>query len=48
MYFADGPDVDSKGKTRFKYLTSVTMWVLVPLTKMGITQMEVGESLGRR
>lgn len=27
MYFVDGLDVGGKGKRRFKYLSSVNMWV---------------------
>lgn len=46
--FADGLDVVGKGKRRLQYLSPATMWVLVPFTEMGITQMVVGEGLGRK
>lgn len=47
IYFADGLDVGGKGKRRFKYLSSVNSWVLVPFAKIGITHMDAGKSLGR-
>lgn len=48
MYFADGLDVGGKGKRILNYLFSAAMWVLVSFTEIGITQMEVGESSGRK
>lgn len=45
--FAAELDVGGKGNRRLKYLFSTSMWVLVPF-KRGITQMEVGESLGKK
>jgi len=48
MYFADGLHVGGKGKRRFINSSSVNRWVLVPFTKMGISLMEAGESLGRK
>lgn len=38
MDSADGPDVDSKEKRRFKCLSSAALWGLAPFTEMGITQ----------
>lgn len=48
MYYADGPNVVGKAKRRFQYLSSATLRSLVPFTEMSVTQMEVGESLGRK
>lgn len=37
MYFAGGLDMDCKGKRRFKYLSSATLWMLVPFPEMEVT-----------
>lgn len=37
IYFAGGPDMDCKGKRRFKYFSSATLWMLVPFPKMEVT-----------
>lgn len=37
MYFAGGPDMDCKGKRRFKYFSSATLWMLVPFPEMKVT-----------
>ena len=35
---ADGPDIGSREKRRFKCLSSAALWGLAPFTEMGITQ----------